>query len=54
MFLKYIPAAFEGQHGKLVDNVRESRTPAALRNTLLPKLMSGEIRVAPSPIATSA
>ena len=31
--------------GMIVANVRESRTLAAIRDTLLPKLMSGEIRV---------
>jgi len=31
---------------KLVENVRESQTLAALRDLLLPKLLSGEIRVA--------
>jgi type I restriction enzyme S subunit len=30
---------------RLIANVRESRTLAALRNTLLPKLISGELRV---------
>jgi type I restriction enzyme S subunit len=30
---------------RLVANVRESRTLAALRDTLLPKLISGELRV---------
>jgi type I restriction enzyme S subunit len=32
-------------YARLVANERESRTLAALRNTLLPKLLSGEIRV---------
>ncbi|MDE0103113.1 MAG: restriction endonuclease subunit S [Bryobacterales bacterium] len=31
--------------GRIVENVHESRTLAALRDTLLPKLISGEIRV---------
>ena len=31
--------------GKIVGNVHEARTLAALRDTLLPKLISGEIRV---------
>jgi type I restriction enzyme S subunit len=30
---------------KVVENERESRTLAALRDTLLPKLISGELRV---------
>jgi type I restriction enzyme S subunit len=30
---------------RLVFNLRESRTLAALRDTLLPKLISGELRV---------
>lgn len=30
---------------QIVHNVRESRTLAALRDTLLPKLLSGELRV---------
>ncbi|MEO7860573.1 MAG: restriction endonuclease subunit S, partial [Nitrospirales bacterium] len=29
----------------IVENARESRTLAALRDTLLPKLISGELRV---------
>jgi type I restriction enzyme S subunit len=31
--------------GKMAQNERESRTLAALRDTLLPKLISGELRV---------
>lgn len=31
--------------GRLMGNIHESRTLAALRNTLLPKLISGEIRI---------
>jgi type I restriction enzyme S subunit len=30
---------------RIVSNERESRTLAALRDTLLPKLISGELRV---------
>lgn len=30
---------------QIIHNVRESRTLAALRDTLLPKLLSGELRV---------
>lgn len=33
------------QLAELADRKRESRTPVALRDTLLPKLMSGELRV---------
>jgi type I restriction enzyme S subunit len=32
-------------HRRVADNVRESRTLAALRDTLLPKLISGKLRV---------
>jgi type I restriction enzyme S subunit len=32
-------------HAKLVANLRESETLAAIRDALLPKLLSGEIRV---------
>jgi type I restriction enzyme S subunit len=32
-------------HGMIVANARESRTLAAIRDALLPKLMAGEIRV---------
>jgi len=32
-------------HAKLVEMERESRIPAALRDTLLPKLPSGELRI---------
>ena len=31
--------------GRIVRNIHESRTLAALRDALLPKLVSGEIRV---------
>ena len=41
--------AFEGQARRLyiriVESERDSRTLAALRDTLLPKLISGEIKV---------
>ena len=33
---------------RVLSNVRESRTLAALRDTLLPKLISGELRIRPS------
>jgi type I restriction enzyme S subunit len=32
-------------HRRVVSNLKESRTLAALRDTLLPKLISGEVRV---------
>jgi type I restriction enzyme S subunit len=32
-------------HARIVSNERESRTLAALRDALLPKLISGELRV---------
>ena len=32
-------------HAKLVEMERESRIPAALRDKLLPKLISGEVRI---------
>ena len=32
-------------HAKLVEMERESRIPAALRDSLLPKLVSGKLRV---------
>ena len=32
-------------HHRVVSNLRESRTLAALRDALLPKLLSGELRV---------
>jgi type I restriction enzyme S subunit len=35
----------EALHRRVVSNLRESRTLAHLRDTLLPKLLSGEIRV---------
>ena len=44
-----ILAAFVAQvdplHRRVVCNLEESRTLAALRDTLLPKLISGEVRV---------
>jgi type I restriction enzyme S subunit len=50
------PAAVESEFDRLTDrfwkqhsaNERESRTLAALRDTLLPKLLSGELRVKPA------
>jgi len=46
---KDVMTQFDGLAGslfeRLVSNERESRTLAALRDTLLPKLISGEIRV---------
>ena len=33
---------------QIIHNVLESRTLAALRDTLLPKLLSGELRVKPT------
>lgn len=38
--------AIEGMFSRIHLNDRESRTLAALRDTLLPKLLSGELRVA--------
>ena len=42
-------SAFVGQvdplHRRVVSNLEESRTLAALRDALLPKLISGEVRV---------
>jgi len=35
----------EALHQKVIANLKESRTLVALRNTLLPKLLSGEVRV---------
>jgi len=35
----------ESVHQKIVNNLTQSRTLATIRDTLLPKLMSGEIRV---------
>ena len=32
-------------HEKIIENQKENQTLAELRDTLLPKLMSGEIRV---------
>jgi type I restriction enzyme S subunit len=32
--------------GRIIANIHESRTLAALRDALLPKLLSGELRVA--------
>jgi hypothetical protein len=31
--------------GRIIANIHESRTPATLRDSLLPKLLSGELRV---------
>jgi type I restriction enzyme S subunit len=38
-------AVVQPQHRRVVNNERESRTLAALRDTLLPKLISGELRL---------
>jgi type I restriction enzyme S subunit len=38
-------AKVEPLHMRIVSNLRESRTLAAIRDALLPKLLSGKIRV---------
>jgi type I restriction enzyme S subunit len=38
---------------KIAENERESRTLAALRDTLLPKLISGEVRMGKVPELSS-
>ena len=50
IFLKYISNAFEEKReqpliSRIQKNEEESRTLAALRDALLPKLLSGELRV---------
>jgi type I restriction enzyme S subunit len=43
----------EPLHRRVVSNLKESRTLAALRDALLPKLLSGELRVSPAIIKGS-
>jgi type I restriction enzyme S subunit len=38
-------AVADALHQRIVSNLRESRSLAAIRDTLLPKLLSGEVRV---------
>lgn len=45
IFLKYISDAFEELYDKLKANQTQIRTLVSLRDTLLHKLISGEIRV---------
>jgi type I restriction enzyme S subunit len=44
----------ESLHRRMVSNLQESRTLAALRDALLPKLLSGELRVAAAAKLTEA
>ena len=41
---RYLPYAFTEHGAIMAANIRESRTLASLRDTLLPKFLSGEIR----------
>lgn len=38
-------------YGRIAANLRQSQTLAALRDTLLPKLLSGELRIAPGAVS---
>ena len=43
-------AIAQAAHGQIEDNIQQSRTLATLRDTLLPKLLSGELS-AVSPVS---